>query len=312
MGPLVEKGIPGGMENPSHCPFKRISISYGFLHPFVTVKLDYLTNAVAKRAPSLSGKLVRLVEILRDAAPSIVAFSGGADSALLAYVASAVDPKTICVTAVSETYTQDELAAAEEFAREHGLRHIQVKTLELNNPVFRSNPRDRCYHCKKAMLEELDKLATDNGCKAVLYGESMSDMRDFRPGRKAMKEAGARAPLAEAGLSKDDVRKLSKAMGLKTWDRPSNACLASRIEYGMELSPGLFAKVAKAETLLRKAGCAQVRVRVHGSLARIELGAGCKISQMKLAVIAKQIKGLGFSHVALDLEGYRSGSMNDA
>jgi uncharacterized protein len=278
----------------------------------VSVKIEAVKSAVAKRAPSISGKLARLVEILRDASPSIVAFSGGADSSLLAYVASAIDPNAVCVTAVSETYTPDELASAEEFAREHGLTHIRVTTLELKNPKFRSNPRDRCYHCKKAMLEELDRLATENGCKAVLYGETMSDMRDFRPGRKAMKEAGARSPLAEAGLSKDEVRKLSKAMGLKTWDRPSNACLASRIEYGMELTPELFAKVAEAESLLRKAGCAQVRVRVHGSLARIELGEGCKISQKKLAVIAKKIKGLGFSHVALDLEGYRSGSMNDA
>ena len=275
-------------------------------------KTDPIVSAVAKRAPGLSGKLSRLVNILREASPSVVAFSGGADSALLAYVASAVDPNVLCVTAVSETYTPDELEAAEGFAREHGLRHARVTTLELKNPMFRANPRDRCYHCKKEMLIELDRLAKENGCKAVLYGESMSDMRDFRPGRKAMKEAGARAPLAEAGLTKDDVRLLSKAMGLKTWDRPSNACLASRIEYGMELTPELFAKVAEAESMLRKAGCAQVRVRVHGSLARIELGSGCGISQKKLAGIAKRIKSLGFSHVALDLEGYRSGSMNEA
>jgi len=274
--------------------------------------MDDLTRAVAERTPGLSGKFTRLADILRDTSPAIVAFSGGADSSLLAYVASAVDKKNMCVTAVSETYTPDELASAEEFAREHGLRHARVTSMELKNPLFKANPRDRCYHCKKAMLEEMDRLATENGCKAVLYGETMSDMRDFRPGRKAMKEAGARSPLAEAGLTKDDVRKISKALGLDTWNRPSNACLASRIEYGMELTPELFAKVAEAESLLRKEGCQQVRVRVHGSLARIELGEGCKVSQKRLATIAKKIKRLGFSHVALDLEGYRSGSMNDA
>ncbi|MFH0815764.1 MAG: ATP-dependent sacrificial sulfur transferase LarE [Methanobacteriota archaeon] len=275
-------------------------------------KTDALESAVSKRAPGLAGKLSRLVEILSKSSPAVVAFSGGADSALLAYVASAVDPKTLCATAVSETYTPGELASAEEFAREHGLRHERVATRELKDPKFRANPRDRCYHCKKAMLEELSGLAGEHGCKAVLYGESMSDMRDFRPGRKAMKEAGARSPLAEAGLTKEDVRKLSKALGLKTWDRPSNACLASRIEYGMELTPELLARIGEAESMLHMEGCAQVRVRVHGSLARIELGAGCKLSHRKLAAIAKRIKKLGFAHVTLDLEGYRSGSMNEA
>ena len=274
----------------------------------MTDKLVLMRVKVRTGASALAPKFERLVAILDELKPSVVAFSGGVDSSLLAYVASAVDARAVCVTASSETYTASELRAAKDFANRHHFVLKVVKTGELQNPKFLANPRDRCYHCKKEMLAELKKLAKG---RTVLYGENASDSKDFRPGKRAITEAGARAPLAEAGLSKADIRKLSKALGLETWDMPQNACLASRFEYGMEITKEGLAMVSTAEELLRRSGFSNVRVRLHGRIARIEISDVGKASVKKLASIAKKIKGLGFIYVTLDLEGYRTGSMNE-
>ncbi|MBI5001352.1 MAG: ATP-dependent sacrificial sulfur transferase LarE [Euryarchaeota archaeon] len=270
-----------------------------------------LLSKVKKGAPSLVRKFSRLVSIIEARSPSIVAFSGGVDSSLLAYVASTVDGKTVCMTASSETYTPAELQKAKEFAKEHGLRHIIVKTRELDDPKFRSNPKDRCYHCKREMLAVLNERAKELRCNAILIGETASDASDYRPGHRAVVEAGAAMPLAEADLTKDDVRELSMLFGLDTWDLPANACLASRFAYGEKITPDRLRAIAKAEQLLKDAGYKIVRVRAHGRTARVELGRDEEVDLASLRRIAKKIRALGFAYITLDLEGYRSGSMNE-
>jgi uncharacterized protein len=270
-----------------------------------------MRKAVAEEAPGLARKFVALVKLVRDAGPSVVAFSGGADSSLLAYVASRIHPETLCAVACSETYTVEERARAKAFAKSHGLNFVEIKTKELADPKFRANPPDRCYFCKTEMVRTMRELAQKRGLDNVLYGENASDADDHRPGRRAMREWKALSPLAEAGLTKEDVRGVSKALGLDTWDMPSNACLASRFAYGCEITPDRLKDVAAVERKLRSLGLEPVRARVHGDLLRIEVGDVSKANLAKLSRLAKSFKKLGFAYVALDLEGYRTGSMNE-
>lgn len=272
---------------------------------------ENLVERLGAAEPALLHKLEALLSLLEGCRPAAVAFSGGTDSALLAYLASRVEPRTLCVTASSETYTEEEMERAKGFAAHHRLPHVIIHTKELDDPRFASNERDRCYHCKRALFAALKEVAAANNLSTILYGANIGDLRDHRPGHRAAEEAGAIAPFITAGLSKEEIRRVSRALGLETWDMPQNACLASRISYGQEIRRELLGAIAASERLLRDKGYRQVRVRVHGSLARIEIGEGEGVDLSCLRAIAREMKALGFTYVTLDMEGYRSGSMNE-
>ena len=244
---------------------------------------------------------------------AIVAYSGGADSAFLADVAYEVlGARMTAVTAVSESLAPDERVQAADIARARGWRHEEIHTREIDRHEYRRNGPDRCFHCKDVLFETLDELASERSA-VVLVGTNVDDTGDFRPGLRAAREHGVRAPMVEAGLHKDEIRELSRARGLPTWDKPASACLASRIAYGIEVTPERLDRVARAEAFVRGLGLRQLRVRDHGDLARIEVPLE-HVEQLAeptmRAQIVEHLKGLGFVHVTLDLEGFRSGSMN--
>jgi uncharacterized protein len=244
-----------------------------------------------------------------------IAYSGGVDSALLLRVAADVlKDAVIAVTARSDTTPQGEYADAAAFARQIGIRHIVVETHEMRIPAFAQNPPDRCYICKKHRYEALMRIAGQHGFTVIADGENADDGKDYRPGSLAARELGVRSPLSEAGLTKDRIRSLSRMLGLPTWNKPSLACLASRIPYFSAITPEKLRQIDAAETFIRGLGnFAQVRVRHFGDTARIELDVN-GITQMMSPAIRKQVlsclKRLGFVHVLLDLEGYRMGSLN--
>lgn len=259
------------------------------------------------------GSYARLVEILSDLPGAIVAYSGGADSAFLADVAHEVlGERMVAVTAVSESLAPDEREEAATLARERGWRHEEIRTRELERPGYRANAPDRCYHCKDTLFEALDRLAGERHA-AVLVGTNVDDDGDFRPGGRAAREHGVRAPMLEAGLTKEEIRELSRARGLRTHDKPAQACLASRIAYGIEVTPERLDRVARAEAFLRRYGFRELRVRDHGDLARIEVPAA-EVERLAepaaRADVVAFLRDLGFHHVTVDLEGFRSGSMN--
>jgi len=251
--------------------------------------------------------------IIAELPGAIVAYSGGADSAFLADVAHEVlGPRSIAVTAVSESLAPDEREQAAALARARGWRHEEIRTREIERHEYRRNEPDRCFHCKDELFAVLDRLAIDRRA-VVLVGTNADDTGDFRPGLRAAREHGVRAPLLESGLHKEEIRELSRARGLPTWDKPASACLASRIAYGIEVTPERLDRVAQAEAFIRSLGLRQLRVRDHGDLARIEVPLE-KVEQLAeptlRAHIVQRLKELGFAHVTLDLEGFRSGSMN--
>ena len=256
-----------------------------------------------------------LKSIIADLPGAIVAYSGGADSAFLADVAHEVlGDRMTAVTAVSESLAPDEREQASALARARGWRHEEIRTREIARHEYRRNDPDRCFHCKDVLFEELDALA-DRRRAVVLVGTNIDDTGDFRPGIRAAREHGVRAPLVEAGLRKEEIRELSRARGLPTWDKPASACLASRIAYGIEVTPERLERIARAEAFLRTLGLRQLRVRDHGDLARIEVPLDDVEQLAEPAVrasIVDALKQLGFVHVTLDLEGFRSGSMNAA
>jgi uncharacterized protein len=260
------------------------------------------------------GKLERLREILAAYGNVAVAYSGGADSAFLADVAHEVlGDRMVAVTAVSESLAPEERASASALASARGWRHVEIQTHELERDEYRRNDTDRCYHCKTELFETLARL--DLGVKEVLVGTNADDEGDFRPGGRAASERGVRTPLLDAGLTKDEVRALSRERGLPTWDKPASACLSSRIAYGIEVTPERLDRVARAESYLRRLGLAQVRVRDHGDLARVEVPAAdvARLADDDVrAPLAAFLRGLGFAFVTLDLEGFRSGSLNRA
>ena len=251
--------------------------------------------------------------IIAELPGAIVAYSGGADSAFLADVAHEVlGPRSIAVTAVSESLAADEREQAAALARARGWRHEEIRTREIERHEYRRNEPDRCFHCKDELFVVLGRLATDRRA-IVLVGTNADDTGDFRPGLRAAREHGVRAPLLETGLHKEEIRELSRARGLPTWDKPASACLASRIAYGIEVTPERLDRIAQAEAFIRSLGLRQLRVRDHGDLARIEVPLE-EVEQLAeptlRAHIVERLKGLGFVHVTLDLEGFRSGSMN--
>jgi uncharacterized protein len=243
----------------------------------------------------------------------VVAYSGGTDSTLLLKVAhDELGENAMAVTAVSPSTSSDELESATSMAREMGAQHVVIATDELDNPNYVANSPERCYHCKHLRFDRLLELAREKGFTHVADGSNTDDLGDHRPGMRASRELGVRSPLIEAGLAKADIRALSRHLGLSTWSKPSAACLASRIPYGTPITPERLKQIDEAEQFLHGLGISQVRVRLHGDVARIEVEPDClPLLLDNRSAIVRQLRGLGFSYVTADLEGYRAGSMNE-
>ncbi|MGE5677017.1 MAG: ATP-dependent sacrificial sulfur transferase LarE [Pseudomonadota bacterium] len=260
----------------------------------------------------IKGKLNELKTILKRTDGAVIAFSGGVDSTLLLKVAHEVlGDKAYAVTAHSETYPRRELEEARQFTEAQGIKHIVIETLELEIEGFADNPPDRCYYCKHELFSKLTKIAEENGLKYVLDGSNYDDRNDHRPGMRAARQLGVLSPLKEAGLTKDDIRELSREYGLSTWDKPSFACLSSRFPYGTRITPEKVEVIGEAEDFIRDLGFRELRVRHHDSIARIEVA---KADLGRIVAYADQIteklKSLGFLYVTLELSGYKTGSMN--
>jgi uncharacterized protein len=261
----------------------------------------------------LTARLEALDRLLGSLGRVVVGFSGGADSAFLAWRAAHVlgSQHVLAATAVSPSLSGSERRACQDLARSWGLRHVEVATAELDDPRYVANGPDRCAWCKTSLMERLVLLATAEGAVVVL-GVNADDLGDWRPGQLVAKAAGARFPLAEAGLTKAYVREASRRAGLVTWDKPQSACLASRIPYGTPVTVGTLERIERAEEALRSLGFRQVRVRHHGPVARVELeptDLARAIERREELVLA--LKAAGYTYVALDLEGFRSGSLNE-
>lgn len=267
----------------------------------------------------LKRKLEKLKDIIISCNKAIIAYSGGTDSSFL--LKCCLDylgrDNVLAVTAVSPTYTQKELGTAKEIARDLRVPHTIISTKEVDNPNFRSNPRNRCYYCKTELFSKLKTIAQRKGSSFVLDGTNADDLKDYRPGRQAKDELGVRSPLAEAGFSKADIRQLSRKFGLRTWDAPQAACLASRFAYGQEIAPADLRRIERAEDYLRSLGIKMARVRHYvladkTRLARIEVDREeIQIVTSRKSQVTSQLKKLGYNYVTLDLEGYRTGSMNE-
>jgi len=264
---------------------------------------------------STKQKYNKLQRLLKDMGGLVLAYSGGVDSTFLLSVAKdALGDNVLAITAVSPTYTQEEYERACEMALALGVRHISTQTNELENPDFLKNSPQRCYYCKKELFRKLRTIADQESLLCVADASNLDDCADYRPGRIAAKEAGIRSPLLEAGLRKEEIRALSKEMNLPTWDLPAAACLASRFPYGESLTLEKIKRVEQAEKFLRDLGFQQVRVRSHDRLARVELDAniiGEFFKKGLRANVVQKLKDLGFIYVTLDLEGYRTGSLNE-
>ena len=262
----------------------------------------------------LEVKAGRLVEDLRQVPSLVVAYSGGVDSAYLAYAAHhALGGRMLAVTALSASYSARDRQEAQAVVSRFGLPHEFILTDELSNPAYRANDRDRCYFCKDELFDKLDALVAQRGFAAVAYGVNVDDQGDWRPGQRAAREHKVLTPLLDAGLTKADIRELARQAEVPVWDRPASACLSSRIAYGIEVTPERLAIVEKGEEALRALGFRQFRVRYHEELVRIEIASEEMPHALESAMARKFVevfKELGFKFVTLDLEGYRTGSMN--
>lgn len=258
-------------------------------------------------------KLVKLKELLGSLPGAVIAYSGGVDSTFLTVIAKEVlGERALAVTAVSPTYPEGQLSEAKELAARYGINHLVITTDEFSEPNFTANPPERCYYCKMALFQELKKIAKEKGDWPILVGANVDDLSDYRPGHRAAEELGVRSPLQEVGLTKSEIRELSKAMSLPTWNKPAYACLASRVPYGTQITPEVLKRIDLAESFLTSLGLTQLRVRDHFPVARIEVGRDelDKAWRNREAITAK-LHQIGYPYVTLDLDGFRSGSMNE-
>jgi uncharacterized protein len=265
---------------------------------------------------SLSAKAAVLDGALRECQSLIVAYSGGVDSAYLAYAAHrALGASALSVTADSPSYPERHRALALRLASEFGFNHLMIQTAEMARPEYRANPANRCYYCKHELYTHLSAIAGERGIPVIADGSNADDRGDYRPGRQAAREFGVRSPLDEAGLTKNDIRELSRRAGLPTWDEPASACLSSRIPYFSEVTGEKLRMIERAENVLRDMGFRICRVRHHDTIARLELGRD-EISRAlqpdTAEMIDRELRAIGYAHVTVDLRGYRLGSLNDA
>jgi pyridinium-3,5-biscarboxylic acid mononucleotide sulfurtransferase len=265
---------------------------------------------------NLATKEARLRTLLNDLPSIIVAYSGGVDSAYLAYAATAaLGSRALCVTADSPSYPDRHRQIALSLARQFGFQHKVIHTAELERAEYRANPANRCYYCKQELYSHLSALARDRGIPVIADGSNADDRGDYRPGRQAARELGVRSPLDEAGLTKDEIRELSRRAGLPTWNEPASACLSSRIPYFSEVTDEKLRMIEQAEAALRDFGFRICRVRHHDALARIELGqdeiARALAPEMADA-IDRALRAIGYQYVTIDVRGYRLGSLNEA
>ena len=261
-------------------------------------------------------KLAQLKSLLNDLGSVLVAYSGGVDSTLLASLSHEVlGERSLAVTARSPIFTPVEISQAQSLAQRLGLRHVIIDTNQLEDPSFVANDPQRCYYCKRALCQRLKNIANEEGLAFILDGTNYDDQDDFRPGRKAAVELGVRSPLLEVGLTKEEIRTLSRSMGLPNWEKPSSPCLATRLPHGTPITLDLLTLIDKSEQSLHKLGLTQFRVRHHGPIARIEASPSDMAlfanEKIRLRTIA-ELYDLGYTYVTLDLAGYRSGGKKDS
>jgi pyridinium-3,5-biscarboxylic acid mononucleotide sulfurtransferase len=277
---------------------------------FVPIRVAENSGVSAEQKEAL------LLARLSQAGSLIVALSGGADSAYLAWAAQrALGECALSVTALSPSFSAHDRDMVDQFVRDFQMHHEFVETHEMENPAYRANAADRCFYCKDELFSVLDAIAQKRGFTATAYGVNADDTLDFRPGHRAAQEHRALAPLLDAGLRKSEIRQLSQRAGLPTWDRPASACLASRVPYGTEVTSERLTMIERGEAALRELGFRQFRVRLHDKLARVEIAPeemDRALSKETSAAISEALKRVGFTYVALDLEGYRQGSLNES
>ena len=264
---------------------------------------------------NLITKEERLREIFRELDSVIVAYSGGVDSSYVAYVANAeLGPRAICITGQSASLPEYQRAEIDSVVQKFGFQHEIIQTEELENPGYRANNPDRCFFCKDELYTKLEAVARARGIENIVDGSTVDDLGDYRPGRRAASQHAVRSPLIEAGLTKSEVRELSRRATLPTWDKPASPCLSSRIAYGTTVTIERLSKVDRGEEILREFGFREFRVRHHDQLVRIEIAPAEMDRVLRKELIddlARRFRELGFKYVTLDLEGFRSGSMNE-